>query len=111
MYINAPSIDEIRNTGSHTALARTIDKRNTLDDVEGMKNLMITSDLNDNLRRDIQINPINVRFGILRVGRIYEIKVTVKNEDVLAQRVVIKQPSTKYARAFMKQMGPIALGL
>jgi hypothetical protein len=49
LYLKAPSINELRNTGSHTALAKTIDKRNSLDEAESKKNLMITADLNDNL--------------------------------------------------------------
>lgn len=32
-----------------------MDKRNNLDDVENRKNLMITADLNDKLRRDLLV--------------------------------------------------------
>ena len=74
LYLKAPGINEIRNTGSHTALASTIDKRNNLDDVEGKKNLMITADLNDRLRKDLLIFPVAVRFGMLRVGDTFELE-------------------------------------
>lgn len=33
VYLKAPSINEIRNTGTHTALARTIDKKNSLGNI------------------------------------------------------------------------------
>jgi len=73
MYLNAPSINELRNTGTHHALAKTIDKKYNIDEIENKKNLMITADLNDNLRKDIVIFSVSVRFGILKLGSLYEI--------------------------------------
>lgn len=84
VYLKAPSINELRNTGSHTALQKTMDKKNSLDEVEGRKNLMITADLNDNLKKNILVTPISARFGVLKIGCIYELNITVKNEDILA---------------------------
>jgi len=84
IYLKAPSINEMRNTGTHHALAKTIDKKNNIDEIENKKNLMITADLNDNLRKDILITPVNVRFGILKLDSIYEMTIVVKNEDLLA---------------------------
>lgn len=71
LYLKAPSIQEVRNTGSHSALAKTVDKRFNLDDVEKKKNLMITADLNDNLKKDLLIYPVCAKFGPLRVGKTY----------------------------------------
>ena len=51
---------------------------------------MITSDLNDKLRKDILIHPGAIRFGTLRAGGFYETTVTIKNEDILAQRIVLR---------------------
>lgn len=63
---------------------------------------MIRADLNDDLRRDILIHPISARFGLVKIGGEYEIKINVKNEDLLAQRIQIKQPEKdKFCRAFM----------
>ncbi|KRX02221.1 hypothetical protein PPERSA_04843 [Pseudocohnilembus persalinus] len=112
MYLKAPNIAELRQTGSHTALAKTLDKKYNLDDVENKKNLMITADLNDKLRRDLLITPISARFGVLKIGGQYQITINVKNEDLLAQRITIRQPeNNRFIKVFMKQMGPIALGL
>lgn len=47
LHLNAPSISEQRNTGTHQNLAKTIDKKFNIDDLENKKNLMITADLND----------------------------------------------------------------
>lgn len=57
---------------------------------------MITATLNDNLKKDLLIIPVSARFGTLKADHIYELKITVKNEDVLAQRIVIKNARTKY---------------
>lgn len=66
MYIKAPSINELRKAGTHHALAKTIDKKYNIDEIENKKNLMITAELNDNLRKDLLINPVSVRFGTLK---------------------------------------------
>lgn len=89
MYLKAPGINEIRKTGSHTSLAAITDKKYNLDNLESQKNLMITSDLNDKLRKDLLIHPVSIRFGMLRAGGFYEAIVKVKNEDILAQRIKI----------------------
>lgn len=59
---------------------------------------MVHADLNDKLQRDIlviyffiQINPVEADFGYLKEGRWYEFKINVKNEDILAQRLVVKR--------------------
>jgi len=46
----------------------TLDKKNTIKEIEDKKNLMITSDLNDKLRKDLTIAPSKVNFGFLKVG-------------------------------------------
>ena len=45
---------------------------------------MITADLNDQLKKDISIIPSNVNFGVLKNDRIYQTKIIIKNEDILA---------------------------
>lgn len=45
---------------------------------------MVTGDINDKLKKDLLIYPVAVRFGELRQGGIYEFKINVKNEDILA---------------------------
>ena len=46
----------------------TLDKKNSMKEMEDKKNLMITSDLNDKLRKDLTINPVKINFGFLKVG-------------------------------------------
>lgn len=56
LHLNAPSISDQRKAGSHQALAKTIDMKYTMEDLENKKNLMITADLNDQLRKDIAVS-------------------------------------------------------
>lgn len=53
--------------------------------------MMVHADLNDKLQRDILITPVEAEFGYLKEGRSYELKINVKNEDILAQRLVVKK--------------------
>ncbi|EGR30654.1 hypothetical protein IMG5_126590 [Ichthyophthirius multifiliis] len=111
LYLKAPSINEQRNTGSHQALAKTLDKKYNIDDLENRKNLMLTADLNDQLKKDISIIPCQVNFGVLKNDRIYQTKIVIKNEDILAQRVVLKQPQSQYIKVFLNELGTIPMGL
>jgi hypothetical protein len=43
-----------------------LDKKNNLDDLIDKKNLMVTGDINDKLKKDLLIYPVAVRFGELR---------------------------------------------
>ena len=72
---------------------------------------MINAELNDRLQRDLSVIPIAARFGSLKQGGLYQIKISVKNEDILAQRINLKQPQSRFAKVFMKQMGPVSLGI
>ena len=40
-------------------IIRTLDKKNNLDDLIDKKNLMVTGDINDRLKKDLLIYPIN----------------------------------------------------
>ena len=44
---------------------------------------------------------------MLRAGGFYETTLIVKNEDLLAQRIVIKQTQSKLVRVFMQIHGPV----
>jgi len=72
---------------------------------------MVTSVLNDSLKRSLNILPSRVNFGGIRSGVVNEITVSVKNEDMLAQWIVIKQPSDKWFRVYQIIGGPIAPGM
>lgn len=47
----------------------------------------------------------------MRLGGKYQTKVVIKNEDILQQRVTIKQPKLDTIKAVMNSVGPIAMGL
>ena len=68
---------------------------------------MITAELTDKLRRDLLIVPVSARFGTIKMGGEYELVINVKNEDVLAQRINVRPPRTKYVRVFMQQLGQV----
>eukprot|EP00828_Plagiopyla_frontata_P047993 TRINITY_DN904_c0_g1_i3.p1 TRINITY_DN904_c0_g1~~TRINITY_DN904_c0_g1_i3.p1 ORF type:complete len:346 (+),score=46.29 TRINITY_DN904_c0_g1_i3:178-1215(+) len=111
IYFKAPQVNVIRRQGQFHNLLQTLDKQHTLDDVLEKKNLMITADITDKLKRDLLIIPVIARFGKVKAGCVYETVISVKNEDVQVQRVNVKQPSQKFARTYTKQSGPVALGL
>ena len=51
---------------------------------------MVTSVLHDSMKRSVNILPSNCAFGIVRNGEFVEIAITIKNEDSLSQRILIK---------------------
>jgi len=50
----------------HQTIIKTLDKKNQIDELVDKKNLMISGDLNDKLRKDLTIIPIAARFGTLK---------------------------------------------
>lgn len=56
---------------------------------------MVTSVLHDNLKRSINILPSSCNFGSVALGSESEIIVTLKNEDSLSQRIMIKPTQDK----------------
>lgn len=72
------------------------------------KNLMITSEIADKLKKDILVIPDKANFGILRAGKIYEMIVAIINEDILAQRVNVKlSKNTNFIKLFMSETGSV----
>ena len=51
-----------------------------------------------------------IKFGPLKSGCYYECRLKVKNEDIMSQRIVIKQPRHKVLRVYTEKFGLIALG-
>lgn len=47
----------------------------------------------------------------MKEGRWYEFRINVKNEDILAQRLVVKRARNINVKVIMSEMGPIALGM
>jgi len=61
-----------------------MDKKNTLNEKNFNDILALTTGANDASARDLLINPIEAKFGMVKVGGVYETIVTVKNEDIMA---------------------------
>jgi hypothetical protein len=72
---------------------------------------MVTGVLHDTLKRSINVMPSSVVFGSIRTGTVNEILMTLKNEDSIAHRIMIKPVSDK--RVVVKQLeyGIIAPGM
>jgi len=56
---------------------------------------MVTGVLHDNLKRSLNIMPSSIAFGGLRPGSTNEIIVTIKNEDMIGQRITVKPVQDK----------------
>lgn len=72
---------------------------------------MVTSVLHDPLKRAFNVMPSAVRFGNLKAGQSYEMIITLKNEDSVAHRIVLKPLIDKRVSASQAEMGPVAPGI
>jgi len=63
-------------------------------------NIGIISELHDEQNKNILINPIKASFGSLQSGKTYQMKIVVKNEDMISQRIVVRPCGSKFAKAF-----------
>ena len=72
---------------------------------------MVTGVLHDNLKRALNIMPSTIVFGGLRPGSTNEITLTVKNEDMLGQRINVKPLTDKRILIKQEQFGMIAPGM
>jgi hypothetical protein len=55
--------------------------------------------------------PSTLKFGTLKVGQSYELVITMKNEDSVAHRIVLKQLSDNRVTASFADLGPVAPGM
>lgn len=73
-----------------------INKKQTFAELINQANSMVTSVLHDPLKRTLNIMPSALKFGTLQTnGEAFELILTMKNEDAIAQRVTIKPLSDK----------------
>jgi hypothetical protein len=73
---------------------------------------MVTSVLHDPLKRGLNILPSECKFGPLRAGGAYEMMVTIKNEDHIPQRIIVKPPvGNPFVKVQQLDYGPIAPGM
>lgn len=88
-----------------------IEKKQTFSELINQANSMVTGVLHDTLKRSINVMPSSVVFGSIRTGTVNEILMTLKNEDSIAHRIMIKPVNDK--RVVVKQLeyGIIAPGM
>lgn len=55
LYLKAPNVNELRNQGMHQTMISTLDKKNVLSEILEKKNLMITSEITDKLKKDLLV--------------------------------------------------------
>ena len=72
---------------------------------------MVTSVLHDPLKRSLNVMPSKCKFGTVKAGGVYEVILTLKNEDSLAARISIKPTIDKRILVHQTDFGPIAPGL
>jgi hypothetical protein len=77
-YINAPSVNQVRKQGQHQMILQAIAKKQTFNELISQANAMVTSVLNDPLKRSVNILPSQANFGSLKEGAKYELVITCK---------------------------------
>lgn len=50
---------------------------------------------------------MEANFGVVRENGTFELKIDIKNEDVMVQRIVVKRPRTNFVKAYLNEMGPV----
>lgn len=93
LHAKAPTVAAMRKEGIHTILSRALFKKQSYNDMIGTQNMMISSYTADPFKRNLMVTPVSARFGLVKSGEIYNLKITIKNEDVDLQRFSVRQPT------------------
>ena len=93
---SACNMTEMRKEGPHNLLMKTLDKGQDINRLLERRTMMVQADLNDKLQRNVLITPAEANFGVLLEKRTYELKIDIKNEDVISQRLTIKRPKLRW---------------
>ncbi len=113
-HFNAPSVQQVRKQGQHQMILGALAKKQTFHEMIEQASLMVSGALADPLKRGFMVNPGGAHFGAVCEKKVYRIELTLKNEDVITQRLNVTQPLKGKARgvrvATLKK-GPIAPGL
>ncbi|CAG9328564.1 unnamed protein product [Blepharisma stoltei] len=108
--IKAPTVQEMRREGTHTILYKALMKKQSYREMIDTQNMMITAFTADPLKRNLQVIPASVRFGVVKDGEVYEMQIVIKNEDNQLLRFTIRQPPKKNVKIVYKPT-PIAPGM
>jgi hypothetical protein len=88
-----------------------INKKQTFAELINQANAMVTSVLHDPLKRSFNVMPSGLKFGTLKTNQSYEMIITMKNEDAVAHRIILKPLSDNRITASLVDMGPVAPGM
>ncbi len=95
------------NQGTYELMKMSLDKKNTKEMLLERKDLMTTASVTDPLKRDLLIIPVNCDFGRIKWGLEYERVIRVKNEDVLPQRINVRQPKKTFITVKQIEFGSV----
>jgi hypothetical protein len=109
--MNAPSVEDVRKQGQHQMILSAIEKKQTFAELINQANAMVTSVLHDPLKRCFNVLPTVLKFGMLKADSVYELTITLKNEDSVAHRLNLKPLADQRVRAVQTEMGLVAPGM
>jgi len=110
-YAIAPSIENVRKQGQHQMILQAINKKQTFPELINQANAMVTSVLHDPLKRSLNVMPSRCSFGLVKAGTMYEMVLTLKNEDSISQRLFIKPMLNKHVLVQQVEFGAVAPGM
>ena len=110
VHAKAPTVQEMRREGTHNVLYRALLKKQSYKEMIESQNMMISAYTSDPLKRSLQIIPASLRFGLIKIGEIYEMNILLKNEDNQLLRFIIRQPTRRDIKVLFKP-APIAPGM
>lgn len=87
----------------------SLDKKYDVESLKEKKDLAVTSAFADPRKRDLLVIPVAVSFGKIQCGAAYERVIKVKNEDVLPQRIQVRQPHLTHVTVRQKETGPVEI--
>ena len=96
VHAKAPTVQEMRREGTHNVLYRALLKKQSYKEMIESQNMMIS--------------PASLRFGLIKIGEIYEMNILLKNEDNQLLRFIIRQPTRRDIKVLFKP-APIAPGM
>mmetsp|Transcript_39737 Transcript_39737/g.60909 ORF Transcript_39737/g.60909 Transcript_39737/m.60909 type:complete len:114 (-) Transcript_39737:308-649(-) len=92
-------------------ILQAINKKQTFSELINQANSMVTSVLHDGLKRSVNILPSTCKFGAIKLGESAEMVLTIKNEDSLSQRILVKPLTDMRIEIKQETYGPIAPGM
>ena len=110
VHIKAPTVQAMRREGTHSVLYRALMKKQSYQEMIETQNMMVSAYTSDPLKRSLQVLPASLRFGVVRVGEVYEMTLMLKNEDNQLLRFSVRQANRREGKVLFRP-APIAPGM